>query len=61
MQNNSINRYGKPKATRGFFGGKSQGHPDFYREKITTKLSIFDVIFDVFVPVDNRERARESD
>ena len=60
MQNNSINRYGKPKATRGFFGGKSQGHPDFYREKIT-KFSIFDVNFDVFVHVDNRERARESD
>ena len=61
MQNNSINRYGKPEATRGFFGGKSQGHPDFYREKITTKSSFFDVIFDVFAHMDNRERARASE
>ena len=43
-----------------FFGGKSQGHPDFYREKITTKSSFFDVIFDVFAHMDNRERARAS-
>ena len=61
MQNNSINRYGKLKATRGFFGGKSKGHPDFYREKITTKSSFFDVIFDVFAHIDNRERARASE
>ena len=61
MQNNSINRYGKLKATRVFFGGKSKGHPDFYREKITKKSSIFDVIFDVFAHVDNRERAKASD
>ena len=26
MLNNSINRYGKPNATRGYFGGKSYSH-----------------------------------
>ena len=27
MYNNSINRYGNPNATRGYFGGKSHSHP----------------------------------
>ena len=26
MQNNSINRYGNPDATQGYFGGKSHSH-----------------------------------
>ena len=45
MQNNSINRYGKPKATRGFFGGKSQSHLDFYREKKQQQSRVFSTLF----------------
>ena len=45
MQNNSINRYCKPKATRGFFGGKSQSHLDFYREKKQQQSRVFSTLF----------------
>ena len=42
------------------FCGKSQGHPNFWREKKkTTKPSLFLCLnFNVYTYVDNRERAR---
>ena len=43
-----------------FLAGNPRATQTFTEKKITTKLSIFDVIFDVFAHVDNRERARES-
>ena len=39
-------------------GKKLQG---FKKEKTTTKSCLFDVIFDVYTQVDNRERARATD
>ena len=31
--NNSINRYGNPNATRGYFGGKSHSHPRLVKQR----------------------------
>ena len=42
-------------------GRKSHGRPGFKKEKTTTKSVFFDVIFDVYTRVDNRERAKASD
>ena len=42
------------------FGKKSHGRPDFKKEKTTTRV-FFDVIFDVYTHLDNRERAWTSD
>ena len=42
-------------------GKKLQGRPGFKKEKTTTKSCLFDVIFDVYTQVDNRERARATD
>ena len=50
-----------PQVTWGVFGGKSHGHPDIKREKTRTKSILFNVIFDVYTRLDNRERARASD
>ena len=36
------------------FGKKSHGRPDFKKEKTTTRV-FFDVIFDVYTHLDNRE------
>ena len=33
MLNNSINRYGNPNATRGYFGGKSHSHPRLVKQR----------------------------
>ena len=41
------------------FGRKLHG-PDFHREKTTSRV-FFDLIFDVYTHVDNRERAKASD
>ena len=38
------------------FGGKSHGHPEFKREN--KKESFFSLNFNVYVNLDNRERAR---
>ena len=44
------------------FGRKSHGHPDsLERKKQQQSRVFFDVIFDVYTHVDNRERARASD
>ena len=51
-----------PQTTRGVSGGKSHGHLDFKRKKKQQESRVFfDVIFDVYIHVDNRERARASD
>ena len=50
-----------PQSTRGVFGGKSHGHPDFQREKQEQSHFLFDVIFYIYTQVNNRERAKESD
>ena len=42
------------------FGKKSHSRPDF-EKKTTTKSCLFDVIFDVYTQVDDRERAGASD
>ena len=42
------------------FGSKLHGRPDFHREKTTSRV-FFDLIFDVYTHVDNRERAEASD
>ena len=33
MENNSINRYGNPDATRDYFGGKSHSHPRLVKQR----------------------------
>ena len=33
MLNASINRYGNPNATRGYFGGKSHSHPRLVKQR----------------------------
>ena len=50
-----------PQSTRGVFGGNPHGHPDFKREKQEQSHFFFDVIFEVYTQVNNRERAKESD
>ena len=41
------------------FGGKSRGHPDFWREQNNNKNeSFFSLNFNVYINLDNRERAR---
>ena len=43
------------------FGSKSHSRPDCKREKQQQSRVFFDVIFDVYTRVDNRERAGASD
>ena len=44
------------------FGGKSHGHPHFWRLKNNNKAdSFFRIYFNVYIDVDNRQRARAGD
>ena len=46
---------------KGLFGKKSHGRPDFKKKKQEQSRVFFNLIFDVYTHVDNRERFRASD
>ena len=59
MLNNSINRYGNQSATQGFIRKEIAWPPGLLERKNNKSRVFFDVIFDVYTHVNNRETELE--